>query len=68
MFCTLMAFLGLYSQKEFLQVQIPLLSYVPEGQEAMQVDPRATKLDEHPVQVVELLHETQLLFNVKQAN
>ena len=60
-------FMVLFSN-EFLQVQIPLLSYVPEGQEAMQFFPEATKLEEHPVQVVELLHEMQSVFSVEQAN
>jgi len=37
---------------------------VPEGHEAMHVDPKATKPDEQPVQVLELLHEVQELSKV----
>ena len=51
----------------FLQVQSPLSLYVPEGQELMHVAPEATRVDKQLRHVEELLHVTQLLFNVLQA-
>jgi len=63
----LQKFLTSNFRKFFLQVQTPLLSYVPLGQVPTQVDPNATRPPEQLVQVLELLQVTQEPCNVEHA-